>query len=334
MKTLVYRTILAGVASALCATAVAQAPARPFQRETDTYLALLMQERYDELERAAQRARESSAAISDGQPLLAAIYGGTAGCMTQGCQNRLTDELWQVRRQKLEGWVKRHPASPTAKVALGMFHAEYAWFARGQGYSNTVGKDAWTLFRERLELARVALEQLDEATRQDPGWSAAMLDVGLAQRWPRDRFGALYEQAAQRHPYYLPIHFAASAYYSPRWYGSEAELRRFIERAVERTSPRWGEMLYARLNWSLWTQDMFEDGQTDWKRMSAGFERILRDHPDPWNLNNFARFACHAEDLKTAAGLIEKIGDKPLVAAWWNDLRHYERCRDRAGARK
>ncbi len=157
-----------------------------------------------------------------------------------------------------------------------------------------------------------------------------MLEVGLAQGWPRERFLATYEEAARRHPYYLPIHFAASAYHAPRWYGSTEASRSFIERATERTAPRWGDTLYARLNWSTWTRDMFEDGQADWARMKAGFERIVKDHPDPWNVNNFARFACHAGDLQTAARLATLIGDKPMAAAWYNDARHYEHCRSRA----
>lgn len=310
--------------------ALAQAPSiydRPFQRASENYFALLMIGRYDNIELLLQKARAGDEQISDGQPVLAAIYGGTAGCMTQGCTNRLSDERWVARRHKLEEWAERYPDSVGARVALASFPIEYAWFARGQGYSSTVDKDAWRLFGERIAAARKALEGLDHAAKDDPGWSYAMLNVGLAQRWPREQFGSLYERAATRHPYYVPIHFAGSAYYAPKWYGSVAELRGFIERAVERTAPRWGETLYARLNWSLWTGEMFQNGQADWQRMKAGFERIVKDHPDPWNVNNYARFACHAGDLKTAAALIQAIGGKPIAAAWYNDLRYYDQCR-------
>lgn len=321
---------LAFVAAAVCWTLSVQAQHyRPFQRESDTYFRLLMQQRFEDIERAAVEARTSAKVISDGQPVLAVVYGGTAGCLTQGCRSD-SDERWAARGQRLEEWVRLHPSSITARVALASFPIEDGWYARGGGYANTVTEEGWSLFRRRIEDGRLALERLDEAAKADAGWSFAMLEVGLAQRWPRERFEALYEKAARAHPYYIPIHFAASAYYAPRWYGSAAALRAFIERAAARTASRWGDTLYARLNWSLWSRSMFEDGQADWPRMKSGFDRILKDHPDPWNLNNYARFSCHAGDVKTMARLAEEIGDKPIVPAWYGDHRYYESCRTHA----
>ena len=91
-----------------------------------------------------------------------------------------------------------------------------------------------------------------------------------------------------------------------------------------------GEILYARLNWSVSTNDMFRNGQTDWKRMKAGFERMVQDHPDPWNVNNFAKFACVANDWETVKNLTATIGEKPIVMAWFDDLEIYTACRTRA----
>src|SRR5262245_50156788 len=74
---------------------------RPFQRAADEYFALLMSRSFDALERAAAEGRKG-AALSDGQPRLAALYGGTAGDAIQ-----LTDDLWKLRLQRLEEWKSR-----------------------------------------------------------------------------------------------------------------------------------------------------------------------------------------------------------------------------------
>lgn len=61
---------------------------------------------------------------------------------------------------------------------------------------------------------------------------------------------------------------------------------------------------------------MFEKRQVDWRRMKAGFARIAKDYPDPWNLNNFAFFSCVAGDVDTLAKVLDQIGDSTIVVAW------------------
>jgi hypothetical protein len=298
---------------------------RPMQRATDEYQALLMQRAYGNLERAAADAHTSASLTDDGQPRLAAIYSGTAGCI---CGNQLTEELWKIRGERLREWRDQYPKSVTARVALASFPLRYGWFLRGGGYSNTVSPDTWKQFANQVEAARNALNDLDADAKNGPGWFGAMLDVAIAQTWPRDRFNALYEQAAHEHPDYFPIYFAGASYYSPKWQGSIEDLRTFIERAADATRSKMGETLYARLTWS--ETYAFDAGRADWKRIKAGFERIVKDFPDPWNINNYARFACMAQDWPTVERLAVQIGDKPVAMAWYGDQRHYSRCRQAA----
>jgi hypothetical protein len=299
---------------------------RPLQRVAAEHLALLFARDYEALDKAADEARRRNRRTSDGQPLLAGIYMGTAG----SAFDELTNELWQLRKSRLEEWSKRKPASVTARVSLAYFPAQYAWFARGTGFSGTVSRDGWKVFRERTEEARVALLALDADARADAGWYEAMLAVGLSQHWPPERYDALFEEAVRKHPDYLQFDFYRATYYAPRWYGSAAELQRVVEEAVERTRPRMGETLYARLHWSNSNMEMFKNGQTDWTRMKAGFQRMLQDYPDAWNLNNFGRFACQVDDWDTVKQVTDKIGDTPIVLAWLNNLELYQACRRHA----
>jgi hypothetical protein len=296
---------------------------RPLQRATDDHLGLLMSRAYDRLDQAADEARAKDLALSDGQPLLAAIYAGVVGC---GCGNQLNDELWQVRKQRLEEWAKRKPESTTARLALAGFPVKYAWMARGGGYANTVSPEGWELFRARLEEGRKSLLAVNGKARQDAGWYDMMLDVALSQGWPREKYDALFSEAVEKYPYYTPLYFSRMNFYSKRWYGSVEESQRVADEAVARTRGRWGEILYARLNWAMSDDMMFATGRTDWPRMKSGFEQLVKDYPDPWNIQNFAKFACVASDVKTLQTLLPKISGGPIVAAWDNNPQRYQHC--------
>ena len=296
---------------------------RPMQRAADDYLGLLMSRSYDKLDQAADEARAKDLALSDGQPLLTAIYDGVIGC---GCGNQLTDELWQVRKQRIEEWAKRKPQSTTARLALAAFPVRYAWMARGGGYANTVSPEGWKLFRERMEEGRKSLLALKGNARQDAGWYEMMLDVALSQGWPREKYDALFSEAVEKYPYYSPFYFSRMEFYDARWHGSQQESQRVVEEAVARTRERWGEILYARLNWLIADEMMFLTGRIDWPRMKSGFEQMVKDYPDPWNFHNFAKFACLASDLKTLQTLLPKISGGPIVAAWDNRPEFYRHC--------
>ncbi len=298
---------------------------RPLEKAAQEYHQKLLERQFDDLDRAAGELRKNNATTSDGQPRLAAIYGGAAGCLSSGCSNRLSEALWQNQHQLLLEWRKKSPQSVTAEIALASFFVERGWAIRGKGYANTVKTEAWRDFQESIATARKHLEGATPAAKNDPGWYGAMLRVGLAQGWEPDQFEPIYREGIQKHPLYLPLYFNASSYFAPRWYGSAAALRAFVEESVAATRSRLGETLYARLNWSVWTPEMFRNGQADWPRMKAGFERVVADYPDPWNVNNFAKFACVAGDAPTVFELAKKIGDKPIEAAWGSP-EYYSQC--------
>lgn len=309
----------------LAATAAAQSHSpHPVQRAIDNHFALLMSRAYDKLDRAAEEARANHLMVSDGQPLLSAIYAGTAGC---GGGDQVNDELMLVCKERLDEWLKLKPHSITARLSRAAFPVSHAMMARGNGYAHTVSPEGWKLFRQRIEQGRKALESLDPMTRQDPGWYAMMLAVGLAQGWARGRYDAIFFEAVERYPYYTPFYFNRMSFYSAHWYGSDEEAKRVADDAVARTRSRWGESLYARLHWAMMDHDMFSSGRTDWRRMKAGFEKIVKDHPDPWNVNSFGKFACMAEDSRTLFALLQKVGEKPIIQAWDSNIDYYRHCR-------
>ena len=287
---------------------------RPLIVAEEVYYKLLQERRFDEIERAADGARTAATTVADGQPLLAAIYFGVVHC---SCKTELTPREWEQHGQLLEEWRRARPNSSTAQIAFGGYQLARAWHIRGYGYADTVSREQWEGFAAEVAAAAATLGQMPPAAR-DGHWYTLMLNVGLVQGWPRGRHEALYKEGAGRHPDYYHVHFAAVPYYLPKWHGSPEAMRSFIDTAAAAMRARNGETLYARLQWAQRSNDMFQDGQANWVRMRAGFERIVTDHPDQWNLNNYLSFACQAGDAETIVRVSERI--KTLTLAAWSGM--------------
>jgi hypothetical protein len=283
--------------------------ARPFQRAADKYYRMLIDHQFVELDRLAEESRQKNSVISDGQPRLATIYAGIGGC---GCKSTLPQAEWEEMHTLLSAWKKRYPNSVTAEIGLAKYFISRGWAYRGGGYANKVDPAAWGPFYENVAEARKILEEASPAVKNDAGWYEAMLQIALVQSWPSAPVNALYKEGTTKYPTYIPLYFNASTFFAPQWGGSAIEFRRFVERAVLATKSQLGETLYARMNWNLSTSSMFANGQADWFRMKAGFERIILDYPDPWNLNNFGRFACLAEDMPTVLAVAKRLGSEPV----------------------
>lgn len=301
----------------------------PFQREVEKIQDLILAGEFEQLEKIQAESRQIDATISDGQPRLAAFYQGIIGC-SQGCINTLLVPRFNFLYQRVQEWSRLYPQSIAPRVGRAGFFLGKAWLIRGGDLADSVDAKTMAAFVKAVQMANNDLHKLDSAYREDPGWYAAMLEIGLAQAWPRDEFMNLFDEATKKYPFYMPFYFTGAHYSAPRWYGSISMFHEFVEKAVNITRSKWGDMLYTRLNWALSTDTMFQDGQTDWPRMRDGFQRIINDYPDPWNFNHFVRFACLAEDWNTVITLSEKIKQKPLTVAWFGKPDRYFTCVARA----
>jgi Domain of unknown function (DUF4034) len=313
---------IAFVCSVLISPAWA-ASQRPMVREEEAIKALLLGGKFDELERIAVKSRSEAAVISDGQPLREAFFAGTAGC---ACSREVPPKEWEQRYERIKDWIVKYPKSPEAKLAEAQYFMALAWGVRGHSYASDVDPSHWRYYEQMLEKSREHLDRLPAGIRSDRAWYSAKVWVALAQGWPKGKFEALFEEAVKKYPNYFPLYFAASNYYSPMWHGSTSELRTFIDRSADRTSKQLGETLYARLAWNVGSPSMFADGQANWARMKLGFRRMTKDFPDPWNVNNFAKFACMANDHETVIELAGIIGGEALEDVWGDGNSYYLQC--------
>ena len=303
---------------------------RPINRSAQVAYEKLNARDFAYLERQVTELRRSPRLLSDGQPELAAFYAGVSKCVQMRCGDEdLSPEAWSHHSLLLDEWNKAYPHSSAAKIARANFMREFAWYARGLGYSNTVSDAQYKLFAQRTQTAHAMFEEIRKSSADDPAWIAGLLAIALVERWSSDRFNALHDEGVRRFPYYMPIYFLKGAYLSPRWGGTHSSFTKYVNETVQATSSTMGESMYARLNWSSWSPDMFQSGQSDWPRMREGFLRITRDFPDQWNINHFAKFACMAGDADTLRSQIGKITPTPIREAW-GDMQFFDRCKELA----
>jgi len=106
---------------------------------------------YAELERACGQCHARAPSRFQRRPgrLLAALYGGTAGCVDGRCAivlPTIVEGAWQ----KLADWRKRYPDSVTAKGRAGELPHPVRVVRAGERTSSAVSAEGGALFSERL----------------------------------------------------------------------------------------------------------------------------------------------------------------------------------------
>jgi len=122
---------------------------RDFEQLLYATRANLLREKFDELDALAAQLRASKERLRDGAWKLNAFYMGVGAPPDDDA----TDNGWESHLNNLRKWLSHSPDSITAHVALADALLNYAWEARGTGYSNTVTQEGRRLFNERMAMA-------------------------------------------------------------------------------------------------------------------------------------------------------------------------------------
>lgn len=248
----------------------------------------------------------------------------------------VTPEEWDRREKEVLGWAKARPDSTTARLAYAELLSSRAWSIRGGAYARDVPKDAWKPFREHLLRARRYLEAEKRIASRSPSYYAQRI-VYAKGLGDVDEAKAAFDEGMARFPGYYPMYFAMLDFLLPKWHGGPKEIERFARDATRRTQAAEGEGMYARIYWyaaqSDYEDDLFWTSFARWEQMRAGFEDVVSRYPDQWNIQNFAHFACQAEDAETLRGLFDRIMP-PIIADAWKGSSSYETCGRMAGRMK
>ena len=90
------------------------------------------------------------------------------------------------------------------------------------------------------------------------------------------------------------------------WGGSYDAVEKFAAEQAQSAGPGAGDERYARIYWNVNRADecggrhdctIFATSQVSWPHMRQGFEAMMERYPKSlWNANNYAVFACLAQD--------------------------------------
>lgn len=92
--------------------------------------------------------------------------------------------------------------------------------------------------------------------------------------------------------------------------------------------------LYARTYW--YAAGFVPQGQLsalphfEWQKMKAGFDDVVAQYSEPWNINSYALFACMAGDRAKLRELLPRALALPVVNVWGSS-EYFAACWDQAG---
>lgn len=222
--------------------------------------------------------------------------------------NRWTSDLAVI-----QAWQQARPQSNAALYAEAIYWRAYAWKARGGGYADTVAKEGWELFRERLNKAKDILTRLHESGAQCAAPYALTLSVLTDTGASETELAAVFERGVREYPEYHNIYFAMARHYEPKWGGSAEQYERFARKTATRTKDFEGMGMYARLYWLVDTRKdipfVNDTAQAPyWSALQAGYEDLMRLYPSSMhNLGKYAGVACRSTDGALYRSLRSKI---------------------------
>lgn len=228
---------------------------------------------------------------------------------------------WRQELERIKRWKAKNPRSVGAALAEAEYWRSYAWHARGEGYANTVDKDAWTLFFERSKKAEEALLASKAYAGDNPLWANIYLNATAGLDWSHQETLDFFREQAAKHKYFYDLYFTMVNYASPKWGGSWELIDEIARNAEAETKEIEGATMYARVYWSAFganrDHNVFEESRVDWAHMKQGFADMNARYPhSARNMNALAHFACWAGDAEAFRAARWRMGDSVETGIW------------------
>jgi hypothetical protein len=205
------------------------------------------------------------------------------------------DSDYQQQFERLKKWQAARPDSAAAKIAFAKLYVDYANFARGTGYADTVSNKQWRQYRTRTALAKQALIEAAALKDRDPHWYFVMECVAHNEGWEKADTRELLDQALAFEPDYFHFYRPYTVYLLPQWYGDPGEIPAFAKEMASKRREPAGSIVYFQILSGLacYCQGEIEQLKTaDWQQLQLGFANLEADYGlSDMNANRFAEMA-------------------------------------------
>ncbi len=293
---------------------------------------LLANENFSALDSTIEYLRNNKIRTPSGMWLQSHFYAGIEEYL-----DNVTSEIHLLQTDELlHNWISASSNPDIAHLAMAELMLHRAFLYRGTGYASEVSKENFKLFYQQISVTKkYLLEHADIASR-DPQWFLLMLIITRVEENSSDEMHRSYfDKAVKLYPDYYPVLFTAAENYLPKWGGSKESYDQFARYAAEKAGAGQAKAVYARIYWSDICSKCGDRDVSNWRDhwddLSPGFEQIIRDYPDQWNINSYAHIACSAYDQDKTLALLQKIKAKPISEIWNDKKFSYEYCANWSG---
>ncbi|MGC3971984.1 MAG: DUF4034 domain-containing protein [Pirellulales bacterium] len=287
---------------------------------------LLVEGRYEELERWAQSYLQNDAQFPSGASKFSELRGAL------GFTEHDVADPAEVDRylEQLQAWLAKYPDSAAAKLTLAALYSETVELSGRYAKSPAEQDDAR---RRALEL----VYETEQAGCRSPDLYRTALRMGYYERRDEDLVDAYVERVLKSGKWAPSALTAAYLHYS-RLYRKESEGKRmhrvqaFFKQLLAETQDKYGPAMFAAMveEIEFRPQDAGIAGAgIDWPTLQAGFEALRKRFPDsPQHVQHYARWACLFGDRATAKRLFDELGELRYEAedrVWYDSLDLYYR---------
>lgn len=273
-------------------------------------------EDFKSLEALANDLARTKARFPDGSWKLTAFYSGLED------RFNTTDAGYSTDAEMHENWRNKYPNSPVQLTAFANLLANYAWKARGSGYSNAVTPDMGEKMQERLAAARKNLQLAVETSKEDIHWYKVALRIGLGQSYSKKDFDSIVEVAMEKEPNYDVIYHDRAYSLLPQWYGKKGEMEKFagnIADKLNNAEDGRGDEVYASITTDIYDfyDDIFKETSMDWDRVKKGLKISMEKYPNALTLKNHAAYlATLARDRDFAKECFDQLRNSYVKWVW------------------
>ena len=297
-------------------------PSSPIPLETeDEYMAkikeALIESDFAQLEKMAQQNRTERGLLLGGIWKNNAFYNQLSSPISSGNE---TDEDYQNQITRLRQWITAYPDSATPRIAMARLFTAYAFFARGDGYADSVSNSQWNLYNERNISAEEYLLAAAHLKDRDAHWYEAMQQVAFQVGWDKTYALDLLNHTVAFEPSYYHYYREYADYLRPQWYGEPGEIAKYAEQASLQLHDPDASILYFRITSTLACNckpQIADLPAIDWPKFKSGYSDVTRLYgASNLNANRLAWVAFKVGDNVTAQQAFSSI-DHMEMGVWW-----------------
>ena len=282
---------------------------------------LLLAGDFETIETEANVGREKKERFRAGFWKVDSVYNAVSTFYAEYKGQKVSDEMWGNRLDLLRLWQSKMPQSITARVSLATAYISYAWFARGDGFANTVSENDHRVMQERLHLAENELFEAEQNGLYCPAASAKLLFIAMVNG-SQDQFESIYEKATKAEPNYMPYYLSKAESLKEKWNGEPGAWQTYVDSLPEKLAAAGSDEI--DIIYFVVVADKLDDRSfaNNWsmiskERIKNGFDEMERKFtPSKYRLNQLAYISCITRDLETAKTAFAKIGNERNDAVW------------------